>query len=127
MASMAERLRAQQGRVGEDDEDVVLTVEVVGEGGEADGYGVAGAPLHRLLDEFDRDVGDELLLDRLGDVFGAVPDDDDDAVERERGERVEHVQQHGTAAQRVQHLGVPDRMRVPSPAAGTTAVSGRRR
>ena len=100
-----QRLRAQQRGVGEDDEDVVLTVEVVGEGGEPHGDGVAGAPLHRLLDEFDRHVGEELLLDRLGDVFGAVPHDDDDAVERQRGEGVEHVQDHGTAAQRVQHLG----------------------
>ena len=100
-----QRLRAEQRRVGEDDEDVVLTVEVVGEGGEAHGDGVAGAALHRLLDEFDRHVGEELLLDRLGDVFGAVPDDDDDAIERERGEGVEHVQDHGAAAQRVQHLG----------------------
>ena len=47
----------------------------------------------------------ELLLDRLGDVLGAVPHDDDDAIERERGEGVEDVEDHGTAAQRVQHLG----------------------
>ena len=33
------------------------------------------------------------------------PDDDDDPFERQLRECVEHVEQHRTAAQRVQHLG----------------------
>ena len=49
-----ERLRAQQRDVAVDDEQVVFTVEVVGERGEADAHRVAGAALHALLDELDR-------------------------------------------------------------------------
>ena len=94
-----ERLGTEQRLVGEHDDDVVLTVEVVGERGEPHGNGVAGAALHRLLDELDRHVGDELILDGLGDVFGPVADDDDDAVERQRGESVEHVEHHRAATQ----------------------------
>ena len=64
-------------------EDVVLGVEVVERGRERDAHRVAGAPLHALLDELDRHLGDELLLQRLGDALGAVADDDDDALERQ--------------------------------------------
>ena len=42
---------------------------------------------------------------RLGDVLGAVADDHHDAIERQQRERVEHVQEHRTSAERVQHLG----------------------
>ena len=55
----------------------------------ADAGGVAGAALHALLDELDRDVGRELLLQRLGDALGAVADDDHDPLERQRAERVD--------------------------------------
>ena len=72
---------------------------------ERDADRVAGAALHALLDELDRHLGDELLLERLGDPFGAVADDDDDAFERQLGERVDDVQHHRAPAQRVQHLG----------------------
>ena len=60
--------------------------------------------LHPLLDELDRHLGDELLLHRLGDPFGAVPDDDDDAFQRQLRERVDDVQHHRPPAQRVEHL-----------------------
>ena len=99
-----ERLGPQQRRVARQHEDVVLGVEVVGERGERDADGVAGAPLHALLDELDRHLGDELLLQRLGDALGAVADDDDDALERQLRERVDDVQHHRPPAQRVQHL-----------------------
>ena len=52
-----ERLGAQQRRVAGHHEDVVLGVEVVGERGERDAHGVAGAALHALLDELDRHLG----------------------------------------------------------------------
>ena len=45
----------QQRRVAGEDEDVaVVVVVVVGEAGEADADGVAGAPLDVLLDELER-------------------------------------------------------------------------
>ena len=100
-----EGLRAQERRVAEHDDDVVLAVEHVAERGEADRDRVARAALDGLLDELDRHVGDELLLDGLGDVLGAVSDDDHDPVERQRREHVEGVQHHRPPAQRVQHLG----------------------
>ena len=71
---------------------------------ERDAHRVAGAALHALLDELDRHLGDELLLQRLGDALGAVADDDDDPFERQLGQRVDDVQHHRPAAQRVQHL-----------------------
>ena len=57
-----------------------------------------------LLDELDRDVAGELLLQRLGDVLGGVTDHHDDALQRQPLERVEHVEEHRAAAERVQHL-----------------------
>ena len=105
MASAGQRLGPQQGDVAGDDDQVVLEVGVVGEGGEGDADRVAGAALDGLLDELDRHVADELLLERLGDVLGGVADDDHDPLQREQLERVEHVQEHGPSAERVEHFG----------------------
>ena len=104
-----ERVGADERRVGEEHEQVVVGVEVVGERGERDADCVAGAALHVLLDELDGHVdraarAGEALLHRLRDVLGAVPDDDDDAVERQRAEGVEHPEEHRATAQLVEHL-----------------------
>ena len=101
-----DRLRAHERRVARQHEDVVLGVEVV-EDGERDAHRVAGAALHALLDELDRHLGDELVVQGLRDPFGRVPDHDDDALERQLRERVDDVQHHRPAAQRVQDLGRP--------------------
>ena len=86
-------------------EDVVFGVEIVERARrERDAHRVAGAALHVLLDELDRHLGDELLLERLDDPLGAVTDHDHDPLERELGQRVDHVQHHRAAAQLVQHL-----------------------
>ena len=87
-------------------EDVVFGVEIVERARrERDGYRVAGAALHALLDELHRHLGHELLLQRLDDPLGAVTDDDHDPFEHAQlGERVDHVQHHRSAAQLVQHL-----------------------
>ena len=85
-------------------EDVVFGVEIVERRVERDAHRVAGAALHALLDELDRHLGDELLLERLGDPLGAVADDDHDPLERQLGQRVDDVQHHRAPAQRVQHL-----------------------
>ncbi len=102
---LREGLGPQQGRVAHHDDQVVLEVEVVGEGAERDAGGVAGAALALLLDELDRDVAGELLLQGLGHVLRGMTDHHHDAFERQQLQRVEHVQQHRTAAERVQHLG----------------------
>ena len=100
-----DRLGLQERVVAGQHEDVVLGVEVVERARrERDAHRVAGAALHVLLDELDRHLGDELLLERLGDPLGAVTDDDHDPLERQLGERVDHVQHHRAAAQLVQHL-----------------------
>jgi hypothetical protein len=100
-----ERLRGEQRRVAGQHENVVFGVEVFERaGGERDAHRITGAALHALLDELDRHFGRELFLERLRDALGAVPDDHDDALERQRRERVDHVQHHRAAAQRVQHL-----------------------
>ena len=57
-----------------------------------------------LLDEVDGKVRGPLLEQRLGDALGGMADDDDGALDRQLGQRVEHVQEHGTAAQHVQRL-----------------------
>ena len=96
----------QQRVVAGQHEDVVFGVEVVERARrERHAHRVAGAALHALLDELDRNLGDELLLQRLGDALGAVADDDHDALERQLRERVDDVQHHRAAAQLVQHLG----------------------
>ena len=101
-----DRLRAHERRVAGQHEDVVLGVEIV-EDRQRDAHRVAGAALHALLDELDRHLGDELVVQRLRDALGRVADDDDDAFERQLGERVDDVQHHRTTAQRVQHLRRP--------------------
>ena len=69
-----------------------------------DADGVAGAPLHVLLDEVEVQVG-LLGLQLLGDPLGAVAHHDHDPVDRAVGQRVEDVAQHRPAAQQVQRLG----------------------
>ena len=101
---LGDGLGAHERRVARQHEDVVVGVEIV-EHREGDAHGVAGAALDPLLHELDRHLGDELLLQRLGDVFGGVADDDDDPFERKLGQGVDDVEHHRTAAQRVQHLG----------------------
>ena len=100
-----ESLGTQERDVAVDHEQVVFAVDVEGADGERHAHRVAGAALHALLDELDGQIGDELLLHRLGDFLGAAPDHHDDALDRELHEGVEHVQQHRAAAERVQHLG----------------------
>ena len=65
---------------------------------------VAGAALHVLLDEVEVQVG-RLLLQLLRDPLGAVADDDHGPAGIAVGQRVEHVEEHGPAAQQVQRLG----------------------
>ena len=86
---LGERLGPQQRGVAGEDEDVVFAVEVEAGPGEADAGRVAGAALEALLDELDRDLGGELLLDRLGHRLGAVADDDHDAGQRQLHQPVE--------------------------------------
>ena len=97
-------LRPQERDVAGHHDEVVLEVVVEGVGGEGHADRVTGAALAVLLDELDRDITGQLLLQRLGDVLRGVPDDHHDALEGQQLERVEHVEQHGTAAERVQHL-----------------------
>ena len=71
-----DRLGPQQRRVAGQHEDVAVVVEVVvGEAGEPDGDGVAGAALDVLLDELEAQAG-AVLAELLGDPLGAVADDD---------------------------------------------------
>ena len=100
-----QRLGAEQRRVAGHDEQVVLGVEVEDTGGERDAGGVAGAALHPLLDELDRELRRELLLQRLRHALGPVAYDDDDSFERERDEGVDDVQEHRPPAERVEDLG----------------------
>src|SRR5262249_56709802 len=83
-----QRLGAQERRVTGNDEQIVLGIEVEDAGRERDARSVAGAPLDALLDELDRQLRRQLLLQGLRHPLGAVADDDDDALERERDERV---------------------------------------
>ena len=106
VASSAIVSALQQRVVAGQHEDVVFGVEIVERARrERDAHRVAGAALHVLLDELDRHLGHELLLERLGDALGAVTDDDHDPLEHvQLGERVDDVQHHRAAAQLVQHL-----------------------
>ena len=90
-------------------EDVVFGVEVLeGARGEGDADGIAGAALDALFDELDRHFGDKLILERLDHPLCAVTDHDHDAFQHlELGQRVDDVQDHGTAAQLVQDLRRP--------------------
>ena len=95
----------QRGVAGEDDDvAVVVLVVVVGEAGEADGDGVARAPLVLLLDELEAQPG-AVLGELLGDALGAVADHHDGPLELRRGQGVEDVQDHGPPAEQVQRLG----------------------
>ena len=99
-----------QRRVAGKHDDVAL-VEVGVEGGgkarERDGNGVSGAPRRGLFDELDREVRGRLGLDGLGHLGRPVPDDDDDPLDGELGQRVEHVEHHRPSAQAVERLRRP--------------------
>ena len=102
----AQGVRTQERRVARQHHDGrVVVVVVATEGGHADRSGVAGAVLLVLFDE--RDVGPlgRSQLHLLGDLFGAVPDDDGGAVGVEVLERMDDVQHHRSPADEVQRLG----------------------
>ena len=111
-----QQLGPDERRVARHDDHVALVVGVVGEGGERHARGVAGAPLHVLLDEHDRHVGGDLLLQRLRHPLGAVADDDHDPLERQRAQRVDDVEHHRAPTQRVEDLrGAPSACGCPRP------------
>ena len=112
----------QQRRVAGEHEhvDVVVDVVVVGQAGEADGDGVAGAALHVLLHELEAQPG-AVLGELLGDALGAVAHHHDGPVDLRRRQRVEHVQHHRPPAEQVQGLGPRRPHPRALPAASTTA------
>jgi len=100
-----ERGRAQQRRVAGKHHDVAVVERVVlGQGGHGDAGCVARPPLPVLFDELDGETRRALLEQRLGDALGGVTDDDDGAIDRQLGQRVEDVQQHGPTTEHVQGL-----------------------
>ena len=102
---IGERLGSEQRRVGGEDEDVLgFVVLVVGEAGEPDGGGVAGAALDGLLDEFEGPVAG-ILDEALRHLVGAVADHDRHPLDRAVGEGVEHPHDHRLAHEDVQGLG----------------------
>ena len=103
---LAQRLGAQQRCVARQHDDRRLVVVVVAaEGRHADRRGVAGAVLLDLLDEGDVGPAGRELLHLLGDLLGAVADDDDRAFGMHQLEGVDDVQDHGPPADEVQRLG----------------------
>ena len=79
------RLLAEQRRVAGEHEHVEVVVEVVvGQAGQTDRDGVAGAALDGLLDEGEVQAG-AVLGQLLGDPFGAVADHHDGPVDLRRG------------------------------------------
>ena len=76
-----------------------------GNAGQGHQHGVAGPPLHLLLDEVEVQAGGGLLADRLGHPGGAVADDHHGPLEVQLGQGVQDVQHHGPPAQPVQRLG----------------------
>ena len=123
-----DRLGPQERVVAGEHEDVVFGVEIVERARrERDAHRVAGAALHALLDELDRHLGHELLLERLDDAFGAVADDDHDPFEHTqlgRARRRRAAPSAGRTA-RATPSAYPSACARPSPAASTTAASGR--
>ena len=100
-----ERLGPQQRRVAREHDHVLHLVVVVGQPRQPDGQRVAGPRLGELLDEFDLHGRRRVLHEGLGDPFTPVADDDHDAPHVDLGHGVEHVQDHGAAAQEVQRFG----------------------
>ena len=97
---------------------VVVDV-VVGEGGEADDHGVAGAPLDVLLDEVDEQVGEALVLDSVLVTRSAPWPTTTTARSTASSARASRTwSEHRPAAQQVQRLG---------PAASASACPRRRR
>ncbi len=93
--------RSKERRIAGEHDDVAVVVVV--ESREPDAHGVAGAPLHVLLDEVDDEVTC-LVLQLLRHHLGTVPDDDDRLADLALGERVEHVEHHRPSTQQVQRL-----------------------
>ena len=100
-----QHLRAHERRVARHHQDIAVDVGVIRERRQTNADRVAGAALHALLDEFDRHLARDLLLERLGDPLGPVAHDDHDPLERQCDERVHHVEQHRPSTERMQHLG----------------------
>ena len=126
MASVASVSARSSGDVAEHDDDVVLAVEVVGERGERHADGVAGAALARAARRTRpgrrcRAAPGAVLVD----VLGAVADHHHDPVERQRA-RARRARAAASAARTAGAApsACDDCMRVPSPAASTTALSG---
>ena len=112
-----QRGRAHERRVAGKHHDVAVGVdEAVGEGGEPDGQRVAGPELRGLLDELDGQRARRVVDERLRDPVAPVAHHHDDLVHGKLGQGVEHVEDHGTAAQPVQGLGT--RRAHPGPLAG---------
>ena len=102
---LVERLGREQRRVARhDDDDRIVVVVVTAERRHADRRGVAGAALLGLLGEGDVGPRRRGLLDVLGDLLGAVADDDDRARRVQPLQGVDDVQHHRPAADAVQRL-----------------------
>ena len=97
-------LRPQERGVTGEHDDVFAFVVVIGEAGQADGQGVAGARAGELLDELDLHRRWRVLHERLGDPLAAVADDDHDPPDVDLRHGVEHVQDHRPATQQVQRF-----------------------
>ena len=102
-----DRLRPHERRVAGQHEDVVFGVEIVEARVSAT---LTASPVPRCTRCSTNSTGTSVTscsCSVFGDPLGAVPDDDDDALERQLGERVDDVQHHRPAAQLVQHLRRP--------------------
>ena len=103
---------------GSDDDDRIVVVVVTAERRHADRGRVARAALLGLFDEGDVGPRRRLLLDLLGDLLGAMADDDDRARRVELLEGVDDVQRPSAGRRCGAAVWVgSDRMRVPAPAA----------
>ena len=83
---------------------LVVVAVVVGEGGEGDRDGVAGAPLDVLLDELEREVGGACSDSFLVTRSAPWPTTTTARSSGEPAEAVEDVEHHRPAAQQVQRL-----------------------
>ena len=97
--------RTQQRSVaGQHDHGVGVVGIVVGQGGETHADRVAGAALHRLLDEVDGLAG-QRSLDFFVTRSAAWPTTTTVRLTLHVAQRIEHVEQHRPAAQQVERLG----------------------
>jgi hypothetical protein len=98
-------LGEEQRCVARDDEHRRRVVQVeIGEGREPDHHGIARAPLHPLLHEADVELGGALGLHPRRDARSAVAHHDDGPFDVEAFKRVEHVKDHGPAADDVERF-----------------------